>query len=390
MFFGKTCPRCVEAEEFLLEAVKEHPEINLHLYEVYYNRRNSKLFEDFCAAYGIEKTGVPTTFIGDRVIVGYSDKFADSLRDALQNVFDGGGPDPHRIYIRYMLTGQQAMQSEPAVVPMLGDVSDLSLPLVSVAMGLLDGFNPCAFFVLLFLLSILAQAQSRGKMLLIGGIFIGVSGILYFLFMAAWLNFFALAGTVGIITVVAGIAAIVIGTLNTKDFFFNGRGASLSLPEQKRSRLVGRMRALLHNHSIPSMIGATIILAGSANLYELFCTAGFPLVFTRILTLQQLPSLTHYLYLGLYTLAYILPFVAIVLASVLTLGARKLSESAGRTLKLLSGLLMLSLGITLLFFPSVLDKLYIAAFILAADTVIALVLAAFTRRVKSKRRNLIL
>ncbi len=135
-------------------------------------------------------------------------------------------------------TGAQGgTATESVQLPLLGEIApaDLSLPLFTLVIAGLDAFNPCAFFVLLFLLSLMVHARSRARMLLIGGTFIFFSGLIYFLFMAAWLNLFLVIGGTPIVTLVAGVVAVIIGLLNTKDYFWFKQGPSLVIPERESS-----------------------------------------------------------------------------------------------------------------------------------------------------------
>jgi hypothetical protein len=233
----------------------------------------------------------------------------------------------------------------------------MSLPLLTLVLAGLDAFNPCAFFILLFLLSLLVHARSRPRMLVIGGVFVLVSGLIYFLFMAAWLNVFLLAGRLRWITLVAALLAISFAVINIKDYFRFRSGVTLSIPDAARPGLFGRMRGLLNANSLPAMLTATVALAITANGYELLCTAGFPMVYTRVLTLNELGTSSYYLYLAFYNAVYVLPLIVIVGLFVATLGSRKLSEDEGRMLKLASGLMMLGLGGVLLVAPASLSHL---------------------------------
>ncbi len=188
-------------------------------------------------------------------------------------------------------------------------------------------------------------------MLLVGGIFVAFSGLMYFAFMAAWLNFFLLIGQLAWITVAAGAVAVAIGVVNVKDFFAFKQGVSLSISDSGRQDIFRRARMILAADRLPAVVGATALLAIAANFYELLCTAGFPMVFTRLLTLHETGTAARYGYLALYNLIYVLPLVAIVVVFARTLGARKLDERQGRLLKLLSGLMMLELGVLLLVAP---------------------------------------
>jgi len=269
-------------------------------------------------------------------------------------------------------------------VPLLGriDPASTSLPAFTLAIAVLDSFNPCAFFVLLFLLSLLIHTHSRLRMVIIGGTFVLFSGLIYFIFMAAWLNVFLIAGTLNSITMAAGIIAIIIAAINIKDFFLFEKGGSLSIPEEKKPRLFERMRRLVRADSYLSMLAGTVVLAVAANSYELLCTAGFPMVFTRILTLHQLPGPTYYLYLALYNLVYVIPLAIIIVIFTVTLGSRKLSQWQGRVLKLLSGVMMLMLGAVILVDPSRLNNPLASVALLGIAISITLLVAWLGKRIR--------
>jgi len=236
--------------------------------------------------------------------------------------------------------------------------------------------------VLLSLLGLLVHARSRNMMLLIGLVFVFFSGFVYFLFMAAWLNLFLVMGQVAIITTVAGVVSVIIAAINIKDFFLFKQGVSLSIPDSAKPGLFDRMRRLMRATSMISILAGTTVLAIVANSYELLCTAGFPLVFTRILTLQNLPAATYYLYLMFYNIVYVVPLLIIVVVFTATLGSRKLSEWQGRVLKLVSGSMMLGLGIVLLADPSLLSSLLTSLGVLSAAIVLSLIVATVTRRLE--------
>lgn len=206
----------------------------------------------------------------------------------------------------------------------------------------------------------LIYARSRKRMLLIGFTFVFFSALVYFLFMAAWLNFFLIVGQIKIVTAVAGIIAVIISLINVKDFFFFKKGVSLTISDSAKPKLFERMRNLIKATSLPSMMLGTIFLAAAANMYELLCTAGFPMLFTRILTLNNLSTMQYYSYLVLYNLVYVIPLTIIVIVVTITLGARKLTEKQGEKLKLISGIMMLLLGGVLLFKPELLNNILAA------------------------------
>ncbi len=234
------------------------------------------------------------------------------------------------------------------------NVSQIGLPLFTLIIGGLDGFNPCAMWILSFLLTLVIYAKSRAKILLIGGIFVITSGVIYFLFMAAWLNIFMFVGYVTWLRIAVGLVAVVMGIINCKDFFFFQKGISLTIPESAKPKLYKRMRAVIHTSALPGVILGTVVLAVTANLIELLCTAGFPAIYTNILTAQNLSVVQYYLYLALYNGIYVIPLAVIVGIFAWKMGGRKLTEKEGRILKLVGGLLMLALGIILLISPQLL------------------------------------
>jgi thiol-disulfide isomerase/thioredoxin len=367
LFWGDGCPHC-KAEKAFLEKLKEkYPELEIKEYEVWYNSENLELFDKMAKSYGCSAKAVPTTFIGDKYIVGYlSDSTTGKkIEDAIKECLNKGCINPIEKINESssgMCTGNEIVE-----LPTFGelDASKMSLPTFTIIIAGIDGFNPCAFFVLFFLLSMLVYAQSRKIMLLIGSIFVFFSGFIYFLFMAAWLNLFLIIGKLAIITTLAGSVALIIGVINIKDFFFFKKGISLTIPDHAKPKLFKRMRNLLKASSLSSTILGTIILAIAANFYELLCTSGFPMVFTRVLTLNNLSITEYYLYLILYNIIYVIPLMVIVLMFSITLGAKKLTEKQGQILKLISGFMMLYLGAILLVLPSLLNNLIMGVGLLA-------------------------
>ncbi|HET9694946.1 MAG TPA: hypothetical protein VFP48_11220, partial [Steroidobacteraceae bacterium] len=237
-------------------------------------------------------------------------------------------------------------------------------------------FNPCAFFVLLFLLSLLVHAKSRTRMAIVGGTFVLFSGVVYFVFMAAWLNVFLIAGELRVITFVAGLVALFVAILNVKDYFWFKAGPSLSIPESAKPGLFKRMREVVTTGEMGPMLVGTVLLAIVANSYELLCTAGFPMVYTLTLTrAHELATWQYYAWLAIYNVIYVIPLLVIVVVFTKTMGARKLSESEGRLLKLISGCMMLGFALVLLFAPSMLTNALVSIGVLALAVIASIVIA---------------
>ena len=370
-FWSLSCPHCLEARPQILDLAHRHAWIRVHDHELSKNPENVRRFIELARQVGGEAQAVPTLIYCGQMETGWDDRPAasDELLARLENC-------------RNATAGNAAMPAGSRLhLPLLGDVdaASLSLPALTMLLAGLDAFNPCAFFVLLFLLSLLVHQHDRRRMLIIGAVFVAFSGLMYFAFMAAWLNLFLVIGSLPWVTAAAGLLAVVIGAVNVKDFFFFHQGATLSITEGRKADIFQRARRILGAGSLPAMLATTILLAIAANFYELLCTAGFPMVFTRLLTLQEGNGARHFLYLALYNVIYVLPLLFIVLAFVRSMGARKLSEREGRLLKLLSGLMMFGLGALLLLAPEKLSEIGIAAALPVAALALTVLAARLTR-----------
>jgi hypothetical protein len=387
-FWSKSCSHCREALPHVQDLDAALSWLRLHEYELTASRAHVGRYVEMAAQLGREARSVPAFFVCGRMLTGWDGpdgmgvqlrRLAELCRPAseqapTQSTAQAGGK-------RFGVVADAA--AGPAVrIPVLGelDAAGLSLPVFTLIIAGLDAFNPCAFFVLLFLLSLMVHARSRTRMLLVGGTFVFFSAFVYFLFMAAWLNLFLVVGGAPVVTAIAGGVAVLIGVLNVKDFFWFRQGPSLAIPEQAKPSLYQRMRGLLNAEHLGTMLFGTVALALAANSYELLCTAGFPMVYTRVLTLQELSGWSYYGYLALYNLIYVVPLAAIVLVFTFTLGTHKLSEREGRVLKLLSGVMMLGLGVTMLLRPDALGHPSVGLGLLVLAVLVTTAAVWLTRR----------
>lgn len=335
VFVRDGCPHCADAKAFLAQLKQERPDVEVRLHPVDTDAAARDRLTALFQAAGEWPPGVPTFVVGHRMLIGFDD--AEHRGRELRALLD-------------------ASDSTPAVAvdsPVSGglSVARLGLPAFTLALGLLDGFNPCAMWVLLFLLSLLVRLRDRRRMALIAGTFVLTSGAIYYAFMAAWLNVFLAVGFSEPVRVGLALLALAIGALNVKDIVAPGRGPSLSIPASARPGLVARMARLRDAPALPAMLTGVAALAIVVNLVELLCTAGLPAVYTAVLTQQGLSPAAHYGYLGLYIVGYIADDSVMVGIAVLALGSGKLGERGGQALKLLSGVVMLVLGVVLLLRP---------------------------------------
>jgi glutaredoxin len=342
------CPHCERAEAFM-DQLGERAELELHVHQILESPQALEELRRLTEELGYAQIGVPVIVV----------RTPDAPEPKIWMGFDD--PSTTGAQIESWLTGARAGEDGAEIdlvhLPLLGEThpDELGLPLFTIVVGLLDGFNPCAMWVLLFLLSLLVHVKSRPRMALIAGTFVVVSGLVYFAFMAAWLSLFMLIGASRWVQVGLGLVALGIGALHVKDFFAFGKGPSLSIPESAKPGIYAKVRRIIHAENLPAAMALVVSLAVGVNLVELLCTAGLPAVYTQVLAAHDVSTGERYLYLALYNLAYMADDTVMVVIGIVTLSRKKLQERGGRVLKLVSGAVMLALGLLLLVAPELLQ-----------------------------------
>lgn len=342
-FYSSICPHCAEEEEFLNTLEVKYPEIEIIRYEVMYNSDNQKILNDFYQKYNVQKGEqgyVPVTFTSTKYFVGFNQSVADGLEECLKECLGGG-----------------MVVSQKIKIPILGevDVSKTSIFVLTAVLGALDGFNPCAMWVLVVMVSLLLTLKSRKKILLVGGTFILAEGLLYYLFMAAWLNAFLFLSFISIIRILIGVFGIVFGIMRIRDFI-NWKPGVCKVTEGTKSegKIMNRINNLLKPTAVPATILGVIALAFGVNLVEFFCSAGFPVMYTKILTAQGIASAQYYLYLLLYIFFYMIDDFIVFGVAFFTMKHFNFSDKYNKYSALIAGLMILILGLLLIFKPQIL------------------------------------
>jgi cytochrome c biogenesis protein CcdA/glutaredoxin len=415
LFEGEGCPYCEIAKPILQEMADADPRIGYQDYEVYFDADARDLFFTFAAEFGFEPRSVPTIFIGERYWEGFTPDYqaqieayletclAESCVDKGQAILaaaSGSPTDTPAVATptpEWTPTPSEAtptpIVSEPGIdvpeqavagpritMPLIGtiDLSGQSLLVSTLIIAFVDGFNPCSLWVLSILLSITLQTKSRKKVLIVGGAFLLTTSLLYGLFIAGVFSVLRIISFMGWIQVVVALIALGFAMINIKDYFWFQKGVSLTIGDDKKPGIYKRMRGILrHSDSVWQLIGATVVFAAGIALVELSCTAGFPVIWSNILASQDVEMVTFVLLLLVYILIYLLDELGIFLLAVFTLRSSKLEEKHGRVLKLIGGVLMLTLALVMLINPDVMNDLtgtlIIFGIALAATALILLV-----------------
>jgi hypothetical protein len=220
--------------------------------------------------------------------------------------------------------------------------------------GLVDGFNPCAMWVLVYLISIVAGLHDKKKTWFLVGSFVFSSGVLYFLFMTAWLNVFLYLGYVRILAIAVGLFSFYFGIMQIYEFIKNHGEVFCKLTNNKsRQKSMSKIKKLVHSElSMLSILGI-IALAFVVNSIEFACSAVLPAMFTFVLTQAKLSTFLYYLYILLYTLFFMLDdfiiFGFAVFAVNKTVGT-KYEKYSG----VIGGTIMILIGVMIVFFPDML------------------------------------
>jgi glutaredoxin len=363
VFVREGCPHCAKAEEFLAKLKQERPGLRILVRDVGKETGALGRLQQAAENAGLKSARVPAFAVGGLVILGFSDELTSGrlVRDALDQTGTAAAPPADAASSCEAeaslscgpdapppVAAQTASGFEISFLGRTLALDDIGLPLFTLAMGLMDGFNPCSMWVLILMISLLAPMNNRGRMFAVAGTFVLVEGIAYFLFMAAWLNLFLFIGLSRVSEIVIAAVAILAGAVNLKDFWGLGWGVSLSIPQSAKPGIYTRIRAILQAKNLTGAIIGAIVLAVLVQIVEFLCTSGFPALFTRILTLKQPGAVGYYAYLLLYNLAYMLDDIIVLSIGVITLSQRRLQEKEGRWLKLMSGVVMVGLGVYLL------------------------------------------
>jgi len=339
-FYSAICPHCAEEREFLKGLKIKYPELEIEEYETFFHPENQKTLNDFYEKYkvpGQERGFVPVTFTPTKYFIGFDEQVGTQIESCIKECFGQGPQIPQKIKI-----------------PFFGeiDISKLSLPVLTLIFGTLDGFNPCAMWILFVLISLLLPLRSRKKIALVGGTFIFAEGLLYFLFMTAWLNIFLAMRYVFLTRILIGIFGISFGIWRIREFLTWKPGVCKVVDHSKsQEKIMDKMKNILKPSTVPATILGVISLAFGVNLIEFFCSAGFPVMYTRILTLQNVGKIHYYLYLFFYNLLYMLDDLLVFGFAFFTLSRFGFSDKYNKYSTLVAGILIFVLGILLIFKP---------------------------------------
>ena len=361
-FWGDGCPHCEDEKLFLDVLIKEYPQVKILDYEVWYDKDNQEILKKAGEVMGFKPQGVPITIIGERMWVGFREQYEQEMRAAVASCIANACISPLDAEILAPPVTPEIIENSDQVItlPFFGeiDLGKQSLAVSTLIIGFVDGFNPCSLWVISVLLALTLTSGSRTKVITVGLTYLIVTTIVYSLFILGVFTLFSYIGYLKWIQVIVALVAIGFGLVNMKDYFWYKEGVSFTISDKHKPKLYKNMRdSVVTPRSLIGLIGTTAVMAAGVSLIEFSCTAGFPVIWSNIMIANKVSPLYFALLLGLYMLIYLLDEIGVVAVASITMKAARVEEKHGRLLKLISGTIMLALGIVMLIDPTIMNTL---------------------------------
>lgn len=364
LFYSKTCPHC-EEEIKMLDSIKDdYKNLRIYKYELSEDN-NSEIFKNVATLFDLNVSGVPFTIIGEKTFIGYGENSKKTIIGCIEYYSKHGYVDKVGQYLNKELPTYE-ISDDTSIdeyledygnysfnIPIIGEVNTktLTIPMIAVVMGFIDGFNPCAMWILLFLITMLISMKDRKKMWILGSTFLITSALIYFLIMLAWLNVAVLITKVNIIRSVIGFIAIIGGLYNIITTFKTSENGCNATDKKDRKKIMERIKKFTSEKSIWLSLIGVIALAISVNLIELACSAGLPVMFTQILVINDLSKIEYFIYIMVYIFFFLIDDLLIFIIAVSTMKVSGISVKYGKISKIVGGIILLLIGILLLLKP---------------------------------------
>jgi thiol-disulfide isomerase/thioredoxin len=360
-FWGVGCPHCEKQKETLNEFIEKYDNVKVHDFEIWYNSENRKLLNEVGKVLKKDAQGIPFTVIGTETFAGFNPSITPKLMEnAIIYYSDNDYNDPVGVMLG-LVDAKDPIDNGNNIdkdigeitLPIIGtiDPKAFSLPVLTIIFGVIDGFNPCAMWVLLFLISILIGMENKRRMWTLGFAFLLTSAFIYFLFMIAWLNVALFIGSIYLIRLLIALVAIGGGFLNLRSFFKKDDGGCKVIDAKKRNKIFTKIKAFTTEKQFILALIGIISLAISVNLVELLCSAGLPVIYTQILILSDLPTISYIGYIALYVLFFLIDDLIVFAIAMTTLQLTGFSTKYNKISHLIGGIVMIIIGILLAFKP---------------------------------------
>lgn len=359
LFHSNTCSHCKAEIEFLNEIQKEYENLKINLYEINDVKENKELMINIKEKLNIDSPMVPFTVIGDYYYIGYN----DGVKDGIKNLIEKYTSEEQYDVIKDIIDGKDVSNFKikngeiNKISTVFGEIdpAKVSLPILSVIMGAIDGFNPCAMWVLIFLITMLFNMENKKKMWALGITFLVTSALIYLIFMFVWLGVATkLLTTISWLKLLIGLVALIGAFINLKGFIKSivKKDAGCEVVDNsKRKKIISKIKKYTSEKSfILAMLGV-MLLAISVNAIELACSAGLPVLFTNVLALNDVNFIEKCIYIFIYIFFFLIDDIIVFFVAMFTLNIKALSTKYTKYSHLIGGIIMLIIGILMIFKP---------------------------------------
>lgn len=359
LFHSNTCSHCKAEIEFLNEIQKEYENLKINLYEINDVKENKELMIKIKEKLNIDSPMVPFTVIGDYYYIGYN----DGVKDGIKNLIEKYTSEEQYDVIKDIIDGKDVSNFKikngeiNKISTVFGEIdpAKVSLPILSVIMGAIDGFNPCAMWVLIFLITMLFNMENKKRMWALGITFLVTSALIYLIFMFVWLGVATkLLTTISWLKLLIGLVALIGAFINLKGFIKSivKKDAGCEVVDNsKRKKIISKIKKYTSEKSfILAMLGV-MLLAISVNAIELACSAGLPVLFTNVLALNDVNFIEKCIYIFIYIFFFLIDDIIVFFVAMFTLNIKALSTKYTKYSHLIGGIIMLIIGILMIFKP---------------------------------------
>lgn len=374
-YFGREdCKNCENLKKFLEELATKRNDFKVIELKIDKNEKDKQYFNEITTKLKLVK-GTPIIYVNERIIQGFNTKNTTG-KEIILEIDNGKKKEKIKSLDEFVKSGNyENVAKNGAICEVDGvceiptsdkqvlvnipftnkaiDLTNYSLPLMALILGTIDGFNPCAMWVLVLFLTALIAVGNKVKMLRIAGLFILSEAIMYYLILTAWLYTWDFVGLDKWITPIVGIVGIVGGIFFIRNYLKQGDTLECEVTDfQKRAKISKKIKDIANKPFNLVTALAIIGLALSVNVIEFACSVGIPQTFTKILQINNISFLQRQLYTLIYIIGYMIDDFIVFGLALFSINKLQLTTKYSKWMNLFGGILMIILGLLLIFKPS--------------------------------------
>ena len=380
-YFGrKDCKNCANLEKFLKELSTKRDDFEYVEHKIDKSKEEKAFFDETTSKLKLVK-GTPIIYIDGHIIQGFNT--ADTTGKEIENLINSGKIKDKILTLKeYVESGQMGnVSSNGAVctgdtvcevpgltkgaenqvlvnIPIINktvDLTNYSLFTMSLILGTIDGFNPCAMWVLVLFLTALIAVGNKVKMFRVAGLFILAEAVMYFFILNAWIYAWDFVGLDKWVTPLVGIVGIIGGIFFIRNYLKKGDTLECEVTDfEQRAKISKKIKDIANKPFTLLTALAIIGLALSVNVIEFACSVGIPQTYTKILQINEVPFWTRQFYTFIYIIGYMVDDIIVFGFALMSINKLQLTTKYSKWVNLFGGILMIILGLIMLIKPSLL------------------------------------